>query len=136
MATWRTSETEVREIIGSDPALSLAPFIETANALTTWLSSKDTDGELNSDLLVAIEKNLAAHFYESRDPAYQEKKTGDASAVFQGKWGMKLDSSDWGQHAQILDVTGRLAGLNKGGRTSFAWLGKPVSEQTDYVDRD
>lgn len=134
--TWRTTEPEVRAIIPTSGTIDIAPFIEAANALTNYVSSEDGDSVLTTALLLAIEKNLAAHFYESRDPQYQEKKTGDASAVFQGKTEMGLDSSKWGQHAKLLDVSGTLASLDKGKRAKLVWLGLPPSEQTAYADRD
>lgn len=134
---WRVTEREVREIIPNDPLVGVKPFIDAANALTNHVSSEDAQGLLNSALLVQIEKYLAAHFYEHRDPQYDEKKTGDAMAVFQGEWGMGLDSSKWGQTAKMLDVTGTLRALSKGVvRAGMDWLGLPPSEQTDYVDRD
>jgi hypothetical protein len=71
------------------------------------------------------------------DKAYQSKSTGGASGTFQGQTGMRLESTDYGQAAMILDVTGRLASRSQGRtRPTVAWGGKPPSEQTDYVDRD
>lgn len=134
---WRVTEREVREIIPTDILVSVGPFIAMANALTDRVSSQDTQSLLNSALLIQIEKNLAAYFYEARDPQYDEKKTSDASAVFQGEWGMGLNRNSWGQNALILDVTGLLRSISKGVvRVSMEWLGLPPSEQTDYVDRD
>ncbi len=134
---WRVTEREVREIIPTAELVSIKPFIDAANALTNYVNSKDSQNLLTSALLTSIEKYLAAHFYEHRDPQYDEKKTGDASAVFQGEWGMGLDSSKWGQTAKMLDVTGLLTSLSKGvTRVSMEWLGLPPSEQTAYVDRD
>ena len=108
-----------------------------ASALTNKVSSADSNGTLDEEILFEIETYLAAHFYALRDPQYMEKKTGDASAVFQGRTGMKLDSTLWGQTAITLDLTGFLASVNRGiHKASITWLGKPPSEQIAYKNRD
>ena len=133
----RVTEPEVAALIETNTTLSLAPFIATAKALTDHVSSKDSNGLLTAALLVEIEKYLAAHFYEYRDSQYIEKKTGDASAVFQGQFGKRFDSSKWGQTALMLDVSGTLASLNSTrSKAKGSWVGKKASEQTDYEDRD
>ena len=134
---WRVTEEQIRELIPTSSLISVKPFIDAANALTDYVSSQDSQSLLTSALLIQIEKNLAAHFYEANDPQYAEKKTGDASSVFQGEWGRGLDRTSWGQNAKTLDVTGLLTSLSKGvTRVSMEWLGLPPSEQTDYIDRD
>lgn len=125
----RTTDEKVREIIDTDPALSLNPFISTANSLVTWLTSKDSSGLLSSDTLTLIETWLAAHFYAHRDQLYQSKSTGGASGSFQGQTQMVLNSTTYGQTAMLLDVTNNLAALNQaslnGNRknASLFWLG-------------
>lgn len=136
---WRTSEEDVREIIATDSDVAIAPFIEMASALTDYVSSQDSANEnvLNDTLLTAIEKNLAAFFYEARDQAYAEKRTGDASAKFQGTTGKLLEDDKWGQRALVLDISGTLRRLQAGSpRARIKWLGLPPSEQTEYEDRD
>jgi competence protein ComGF len=137
----RASEDDVRAIIGSDSTLKVSFFIETAEQLVDYVDSCDTDGTLNTTQLRHIETWLAAHFYAIRDQQYASKKTGDASAVFQGKTDMALDSTQWGQQAMILDVTGKLATINQNAKrgkitAGMTWLGKPKSSQTEYQDRD
>lgn len=124
--TARVTDPEVREIIETDASVSLEPFIATATALTDWLDSKDEDGVLNDALLTQIEKYLAAHFYEAnRDKQLQSKSTGRASGQYQGQAGMKLESTDPGQTALTLDVTGNLASLQKRRvRGKVLWAGK------------
>lgn len=134
---WRTTEPEVRAIISADDALPLGSFIDTASAVVDYVVSKDTGGALTTAMLVQIEKYLAAHLYEYRDPAYASKGEGGASASFQGQFGMGLDSNKWGQMAKRLDVTGTLASMDRTKHVvGVEWLGKAPSEQTDYVDRD
>ena len=134
---WRVSDGEVREILDSDDSLNIAPFIDTATALTDYVSAQDTNSRLNAALLKEIEKNLAAHFYALKDTQYQEKRTEKASAVFYGKTGMGLDFTPWGQTAKLLDVTGTLDTLStKKHQVALTWLGYPPSSQTAYRDRD
>jgi len=138
----RITDTDVVALIEVNSQIPLTGFINTANLLTTWLSECDTDSELSAAELTQIEAWLAAHFYAQRDPQYQVKKTGNASATFQGSTGMHLDGTWWGQQAMMLDTTGCLARRNeevKTGRKRKAgvlWAGLAPSNQTDYVDRD
>lgn len=125
----RTTEPQVRDLIDNSTTISLVPFIETASGLVTWLITKDTDGVLTTELLELIERWLAAHFYETRDPQYSSKNTGRSGASFQGQTAMILMSSKWGQTACLLDVTGVLAQKSKDAETGtkrkarLTWLG-------------
>ncbi len=136
----RTTDEAVRGIIETTESINTAPFIRAANALTDYLESEDADLDsvLTAHLLVQIETYLAAHFYARRDPQYRSRATSKAKAKFQGiSSGPRLESTDWGQDAMVLDVSGILAQINKGRRTvGVAWLGLPPSDQTDYADRD
>jgi hypothetical protein len=51
---------------------------------------------------------------------------------------MYLESTQYGQTALLLDVTGLLAARNKGivNRVQVAWLGKRRSERVDYDQRN
>jgi hypothetical protein len=108
---------------------SLAPFIETANSIVNRLVELDTDSILGASTLELIERWLAGHFYAHADQIYQYKQTGNAAATFQGKTGMALTSTQYGQTAILLDSTGELAKLSKeteeGGRrrVDIIWLG-------------
>lgn len=134
---WRTTEEDVRSVIDADDDKLVRPFIDIANDLVDFIVTQDTDGLLTAARQKNIECLLSAHFYAHLDPQYTEKKTGEASAKFQGQYGMALDGSDWGQSAKMLDVTGTLAKMEKGfKRPKFAWLGLPPSSQTNVRDRD
>ena len=128
----RTNEELVRGVITVNPDIEIAPHINTANALTDWLASRDGDGVLTPSLLESIETYLAAHFYALRDPQAQQEKTLDASATWQGQTGQGLRGTWWGQQAIELDISNNLGRK----RVGAEWLGKPPSEQIDYVDRD
>lgn len=92
-----------------DGTTSVQPFIDTASPMVDWLVGLDTDAVLNSTLQERIECYLAAHFYCCTDKAYQTKMTGRASGQFQGQTGQGLASTDFGQMAMRLDITGRLS---------------------------
>jgi len=135
---WRITESEVRAIIDTDSNLSVAPFIDMANALVDKIEDNDSEAIMNATLLKLVEKSLAAHFYSRRDPQYTSKPTGGASGSFQGQTGYGFDSTLWGQDAKRMDLTGFLTKLDMPGsrKAKMSWLGKPKSEQTDYQDRD
>jgi hypothetical protein len=123
-------------VIVCDGSVTLTPFIDTANALTNWLVTQDTLNLLDDVLLERIETYLAAHFYEAnRDRKYASHSTGRASGSVQGATAMVLMSSDPGQTACLLDVTGTLAAQSKVAETgltarrSVIWLGTPVEDQ-------
>lgn len=133
----RTTNQAVRDTIETDPDISVDPFIRTANTLTSKIAANDSQSLLNAADLFEIETYLAAYFYALRDAQYAEKKTGDASAIFQGKFGMGFDLNYWGQMAKRMDVTGFLASMDRGKvQVGVTWLGKPPSEQIPYRDRD
>lgn len=134
----RVNESTVRALISTDSDLDISVFIEEAGALTDRVATCATGKgvTLTDTELRLIEANLAAHFYSFRDQLYQSKKTADASAVFQGKTGMGLDFSPYGQKAKLLDHSGCLAQFDSGRNIGIEWLGKKKSDQIDYVDRD
>jgi len=136
----RVSAAEVREIITLASSLDLSGFIASATALTDYVSSQDANSVLGAALLKEIERNLAAHFAAFKDQQYATKSTDGASANWQtGAPGAKpFEQNDWGKAAMALDVTGALAGINRGGKVKLkaTWLGKAPSDQTDYLDRD
>ncbi len=136
----RATPNDVIALLGDnfDEDLSLTPFIATANALVDWLSSKDAESELTATLLDLIEQHLAAHFYTHADKVYSARSEGQASGTFQGQTGMVLSSSDYGQNAMLLDVTGNLADRSKQAETGnvvagFEWLGQDENRSSTEV---
>jgi|TARA_R110002110_G_scaffold145775_7_gene335374 hypothetical protein len=137
----RTTLAEVSEIIEVDSDLGIDGFIETASVLVDRVELLDTDNILTANNLQNIERWLAAHFYAHRDQQFASEKTGSSSATFQGQTGMGLSSTQWGQTAMRLDLTGTLTSIDQQAETGkktvgIKWLGKPVSSQIDYEDRD
>jgi len=130
----RTTSAEVAKIIDTDATLDLRPFIDTANALVDWLNTTcDSLNALSASDLELIERWLSAHFYAHRDQLYTEKSTGKSSGRFQGQTAMALSSTQYGQTAMALDITGclarRSADANEGGRrrVGVQWLGKAAT---------
>lgn len=120
---------------------SLTPFIESATLIVNRISAAATAASksLNADEKEMIERWLAAHFYVMSDQNYTSRSTAGASGSFQGQTGSYLEASKYGQMAISLDYSGMLYSLTSGPnrRTAKAtWLGKPVSQQIDYEDRN
>lgn len=137
----RTTATKVRSILRVDEAVEVEEFIDMAVIVVDQLSSEDSDSVLSTACLMAIEQLLSCHFYAVVKQRQAAKRRGRTSATFQGRQDMFFAETDYGTRAMSLDFTGYLAKLNqqnKNGvqKVGFNWLGKPVSQQTDYEDRD
>jgi hypothetical protein len=134
----RATANDVRAAVPVLEGASLDQYIETANALTSYIASKDSGSILTSTLLRKIETYLAAHYYALFDPQYASKATDGASGNFiVGQSGQGLNATHWGQQAIALDLTGTLADIAQGGATiDITWLGQPVNEQVDYWDKN
>lgn len=94
----------------------LLPHIAAANAIVTGKCASDTD--YDAMLLKEIERFLSAHFACSADPTIAQETIGGAAVVYDGKTGMGLDGSPFGQRAKILDFNGRLTEGKKSTATS------------------
>jgi hypothetical protein len=142
----RTTDTAVKAILLGNYDLEDTPdltaFMDSAAILIKRVEACDSNGVLDEEDLEIIERWLSAHFYSHADQLLQSKSTGDASASFQGRTGMGLESTQYGQTAMNLDGSGCLEKINdqmkKGGKPkpSINWMGKAVSQQTAYGDRD
>jgi hypothetical protein len=149
--TVRTNTTAVEKVLGVDydpgtdeePGADLTPYIESASALVDDLAAKaSAQGltTLTASRKELIERWLAAHAYKLVDQPFAASSTGAqgsmAQATYQGKTGMYLEATKYGQMAISLDPTGLLVTLGKRLVARCHWLGRPPSEQTDYVNRD
>lgn len=137
----RTTSAAVQGVLGGnyDGITSLTPFIDTATVIVDRVATcaTDRDRTLTAAELELIERWLAGHFYEHHDQMYTSKSTSSASGSFQGQWGKYLESTKYGMAAVSIDASGCLAALAAGQQRARAiWLGKPPSDQTDYLDRD
>ncbi|HDS00521.1 MAG TPA: DUF4054 domain-containing protein [candidate division Zixibacteria bacterium] len=107
---FRIQENEVLEIM--DTALTQAqitPFLQAANLVVT----DKLTGEYRTDLLAEIERWLAAHLAAMLDPQTSREKLGDADATYEGKTGMGLDFTRYGQQVKVLEYKGILAELGQ-----------------------
>lgn len=106
MAT-RATEAMVKEIINTDLTdEQVTPFLAAANTMVTDLLLGEN---YSTATLQEIERWLAAHFVAVRDPQVTQEKTDDAQATYEGKTGMGLNSTRYGQQAMLLDHHGILA---------------------------
>lgn len=135
----RVTSGEVQAVLLDhyDGSSSLVPFIAGANLTVTGLSTQATNKgiTLSAATLKEIERWLAAHMYAMVDQVLEQEMIGRAGGKFQGKTGMNLDATKFGQMAKMLDTSGLLARMGNG-KARMAWGGKKPSESTDYVDRD
>lgn len=97
---------EVEELVSNPDDIDLDVFIRGANLVVTQVLG---DSGLPTTLLKEIERWLAAHFFCIRDPRAQSEKIGSASITYQGKTGMGLEHTSFGQQVLILDTTGKMA---------------------------
>lgn len=104
----------VKEIIDTDLTNEqVAPFLAAANTMVTDLLLSES---YSTTTLKEIERWLAAHFVAVRDPQVISEKTDYAQATYEGKTGMGLNSTRYGQQAMILDHHGILARVAAGKR--------------------
>jgi len=108
----RATEAEVKEII--DTALTaeeITPFLNSANVVVTDVLTNEGYG---TSLLKQIEMWLAAHFVAIRDPRIAKEKLGDADATYQGKTGLGLNYTSYGQQVMLMEHHGKLAEISSG----------------------
>lgn len=138
----RTNPGDVQSILGKDydtvnvPTLNIR--IRTAGLFVDRIASvAASDGiSFPTELASEIEMWIAAHLYAVSDKPYQSRSTLSSSASFQGQTGKGWEATLYGQTAKNLDPTGLLDSMDAGGSVGGDWLGKPLSEQIDYDDRN
>jgi len=109
----RTTATEVKQIINTDLSDAIVEsFITDANAVVTDLIGSST--ELSDAQKASIEKYFTAHLIAmTREQQPQAEKAKDAGITYQGKTGMGLDATFYGQIVRQLDTTGTFAKAGK-----------------------
>jgi hypothetical protein len=117
----RTTPDLVRGVLLRDydrkASPDLTPFIGTAGVLVDRVrASAERQGLTVTDAeLEMIERWLASHFYAVSDRPYASQGLQGATGTYDGKTGMSLDATLYGQHAKVMDPTGYLATLGGGG---------------------
>ena len=103
----RVTVEEVKEIVETNLGnTSVQAFIKVGDLVVT----NTLAGEgLSTESLKEITRWLSAHFVSIRDQHPEMIKIGEAEMRFRGKVGMRLDATMFGQQAQVLDTTGKLA---------------------------
>lgn len=130
----RTTPGAVKEILGQNydtiNCPSLKPFIDSASVIIDRVITCATNRGVTHTAaeLRLMEMWIAAYLYTINDPLYKSKSTADASASFADR--SYLDP------AKMIDSSGCLNTIMSGNRASLDWLGKPLSEQLDYFDRN
>jgi len=135
--TARVKDLEVRQILPEDADLTvnLTPFITAASQMVDRVEAKAAEEgsgvSVSDDELKEIERWLTVHLFCIRDRLVSERKIGDAMDRYQGKTGMGLDATTYGQQAKMMDPTGELARLG-GNRKSFVMQTiNPISDVYD-----
>lgn len=131
----RTTAELVGQIVEVDEDISLAPFIESANALVTEICAPVTT--YTAARLELIERWLSAHFYCIREERPVLEKADVVSERAQSKVDLGFDVTHYGQMAMRLDTNGGLAALNEEAKTGtlpsgfVTWLG---TEDAEIID--
>jgi hypothetical protein len=108
----RTTAVDVKQIIDTDLEDSIVEGYISA-ATSTVDEVLGADPSLSGDLKTEIERWFTAHLIAStREQQLSEAKAGPASAKFQGKTGMGLDATLYGQQVKAMDTTGKFAALS------------------------
>jgi hypothetical protein len=89
-------------------AEQITPFLESANSIVT---GKCLGVEYSNEDLELIERWLAAHLACARDPQIAQETAGAAKWTYDGKTGMGLKATRFGQNAMLQDYNGTLAEL-------------------------
>ena len=115
--TVRTTATEVKDVITTSLTdVQVDTFISTANVMVNAHLSGSGLGE---GLLTEIEKYITAHLIAmTKDQKPMEVEIDGVKEKYQGKTGMNLQATFFGQIAVALDSTGKLSMVGKG-RTSI-----------------
>ena len=108
----RVEADDVRLIFNTELSnAQLDVFIISAHLMVEEKITKPTATE---ELKKELERWLAAHFAASADPLHTSMSLGDEfSETIQGRFGMYLESTSYGQRAVTLDTTGSLAGTSR-----------------------
>ncbi len=119
MAEIRVSAADVKKIIATalvDDEID-AYILAAHQSVESTLAEEDVGEALKKE----IERWLAAHFMATtRDQQLQQASAGPASATFQGKTAMGLNSTFYGQQVMVLDHTGAYRDMADGQKTKTA----------------
>jgi hypothetical protein len=133
----RTNHKMVEDVLQQcwDDTTKLDRYIKAASLIVDRVETCaiSRDKALTASELKEIETWLAAHFYTKMDPTYTSRSTDGASGSFVRDPKVPEPFKDG---ALMLDYSGCLVAILEKRRVSVGWMGRPPSEQTDYIDRD
>jgi len=95
----RNTASEVKEIFDTD--LDDSQLHNWVNMAAETTDDVESHGELSSNRLKLIEKNLAAHYAATQDPRVSEETIGDAQFDYKGT----TETTDYWRTALRLDTT-------------------------------
>lgn len=130
----RTNATNVATVIDVAAGDDLTVFINTASEIVDAQIADDAH-VTDATVLELIERWLAAHTYAVYNQQGSQERAGKVSITYQGKTGMHLENSKWGQMAMAVDPSGKLAAWNdslkKGNKRTVGvtYLGSTTTSQ-------
>lgn len=109
------------------------PYISAANTIVSNLVTEaGAQGVgISSAQAEEVETWVAAYLYTVSDAVHTSRSNAGASASF-----LRTQENSYLAAAKMIDPTGLLQEVLSPNRVRGFWLGRPPSEQTDYVDRD
>ena len=125
----RTTTAKVKIVIDTE-LTDCAAFIAIATLQVDAIAAL---GILSTDILEQIETWLSAHYVAIRDRQASSVKVLDSAHTYDGKTGMGLQATLWGQQALLMDTTGTLASAGRR-RASVVYLGGYASDGSIVVD--
>lgn len=111
--TARVTTEDVKVIIDTSIA-DLTVFITAANL---FVNGHLSAAGLPEEVLVEIEKYVAAHILSVKDPRTKAEGVDVLSESYQGQWGFGLKGTSYGQIAILLDTSGILGAMAEKGYT-------------------
>ena len=117
----RVTAAEVKAIMDSCTVADATVTIMIGSATEVIDNVFENDTDISTTLLKELERWLAAHMLASTlSRTTSEEKLGDASVKYTGKWGMKLESTPYGQMVLVLDTSGKMANAGKQAARMYA----------------
>ena len=117
----RVTAVEVKAIMDNCTVLdaTVNVFIAAGTLLIDKVFVNDTTS--GDDTLKELERWFVAHMIASTlSRTTSEEKLGEAAVKYTGKWGMKLESTPYGQMVLTLDSTGKMANVGKMAASIYA----------------
>jgi len=128
----RATQAKVEAVIEVDTDLWSDDLLTYAATIVGAAEDQVSSGTYSEDQLTFMEVYVAAHFYAVKEQKAQREKAGRSSVQYQGKYGMGLEATSWGQQALSMDAAGALAKVtgSEGGVKSVgaAWLGTTTED--------